>query len=399
MLARLGNPQDKLPPVIHIAGTNGKGSTTAFLRAIAEAHGKTVHVDTSPHLIRVNERIRVAGHLISDDDLRRHIDTVLKANNGEPLSFFEGMTVASFLAFTETPADLTLVEVGLGGRFDSTNVFDAPAVSVITPIAFDHREFLGRHLSQIAWEKAGIIKPGCPVVSATQTRDVHKTLLAEASFCKAQIQFLADEISIEVSDDGRVSYQTGALSLNDAELGLTGPHQRQNAALAILALKTAGLFELEADKIKAGLKAVTWPARLQKLDEGPLTAKLPGKTVYLDGGHNPHAANAISEVFRDKPPVAIILSMLATKDARSFISNLSGIAEQIIAIPLPSSHRCQPPDYLASLAEANGVQGRTAESLDAAIEMIGASASDTALIAGSLYMAGDVLRANQQIIT
>lgn len=182
VLERLGRPQDRLPPVIHIAGTNGKGSTTAFIRALAEAHGLKVHVDTSPHLIRVNERIRIAGKLISDAELKRLTDRVLEANRGEPLSFFEGMTAASFLAFTETHADLTLVEVGLGGRFDSTNVMDTPRVSVITPIDFDHKDFLGHHLAQIAWEKAGIIKAGCPVVSADQTRDVHKTLVAEARY-------------------------------------------------------------------------------------------------------------------------------------------------------------------------------------------------------------------------
>ena len=182
VLDRLGRPQDHMPPAIHVAGTNGKGSTTAFMRAIAEAHGLKVHVDTSPHLVRVNERIRIAGDLISDDYLMALSRRVLEANGGEPLSFFEGMTCVAYLAFAENPADLTIVEVGLGGRFDSTNVIDHPAVSVITPIAIDHKEFLGRHLCQIAWEKAGIIKPGAQVVSNIQTPDVLRTLKAEAVY-------------------------------------------------------------------------------------------------------------------------------------------------------------------------------------------------------------------------
>ncbi len=386
-----------MPPVIHIAGTNGKGSTTAFLRALAGAHGLRVHIDTSPHLIRVNERIRVAGELISDDALRRHIDTVLEANDGEPLSFFEGMTIASFLAFTETEADLTLVEVGLGGRFDSTNVFAAPKVSVITPIAFDHKEFLGSHLCQIAWEKAGIIKPGCPVVSASQTSDIARTLRAEASYRDAPISFLSEKADLTVSE-GSQSIRLPGLELNDVELSLSGPHQLQNAALALLAFQTASICPISDSAVRMGLANAKWPARLQTLSDGPVTQKLDGKKVLLDGGHNPHAAKAIAQALAADAPVTVIVAMLGNKDARSFLEIIAPVAERVIAVPMPGDRNGHAPDRLAGIASGLGMSASTAGTLSDALELASGTHSQTVLICGSLYFAGDVLKANEQVI-
>lgn len=399
VLERLGRPQDRLPPVIHIAGTNGKGSTTAFLRAIAEAHGLKVHVDTSPHLIRVNERIRVAGELISDGALRRHIEAVLEANNGEPLSFFEGMTAASFLAFTETPADLALIEVGLGGRFDSTNVFNAPRACVITPIAFDHKEFLGRHLAQIAWEKAGIIKPGAEVVSAVQVSDVARTINAEANYQDAKLTNLADAVRFENHENDHVDFHLPGLSIEGATPALRGTHQASNAALALLALQKSGVVELNVSACKSGLEKAEWPARLQKLEDGPLTQKLGGRKVLLDGGHNPHAAIAIAKALQGDAPLPIILGMLARKDSKGFIEALAPIAERIITMALPTHHNGRDPNDLAAIAQATGLSSLAVNNLNEALIAANQSSADTVLICGSLYMAGDILKANGQMIT
>ena len=398
VLGRLGNPQDRLPPVIHIAGTNGKGSTTAFLRAIAEAHGKKVHVDTSPHIINVNERIRVAGELISDEQLWACLQAVLEANDGESLSFFEGMTIASFMAFADTPADLTLVEVGLGGRFDSTNVFKSPRVSVITPIDLDHKEFLGRHVAQIAWEKAGIIKPQCHVVSAAQQRDVRKTLLAEAAYRDAPISFLDDVLELSPGTCDGQSIRLAELTIRDTELGLMGDHQYQNASLALLALQTANLFDLDPDAIRRGLKAVSWPARLQKLDDGPLTRILSGKTVLLDGGHNPHAAAALAKSLAPQAPMPVIMAILATKDVQSFLAPMRDIAERLIAIPIPGKHNAHSPEAIAAYARNIGIDATTASDVMEAAKLAASSTCETALICGSLYLAGSVLAANDQSI-
>ena len=399
VLEKLGRPQDRLPPVIHIAGTNGKGSTTAFMRAIAEAHGLKVHVDTSPHLIRVNERIRVAGELISDADLRRHVRAVLDANAGEPLSFFEGMTIASFLAFAETPADLTLVEVGLGGRFDSTNVFDKPAASVITPIAFDHKDLLGHNLCQIAWEKAGVIKAGCPVISAEQDREIERTLRAEATYRGAPFTKLSDVMRMEKDPYATLTFQTNGLFVDKIKTGLMGKHQCQNAALAVQALSTAGVFKLQPDMVRTGLANASWPARLQILKPGPLVTASGNKTVILDGGHNPHAASAICTALKERAPVPIICAMLGTKDSESFMREIAPIAERLIAIPLPGAKKSQTPETLVKAASKYGIPAETSSDLDQAVEIAKSSKQKTLLICGSLYLAGDVLKANGEVIT
>ena len=397
VLEALGRPQDRLPPVIHIAGTNGKGSTTAFLRAIAEAHGLKVHVETSPHLIRVNERIRIAGELISDDEMRRYAERVLAANAGDPLSFFEGMTCVAYLAFAEVPADLTLVEVGLGGRFDSTNVFDRPAACVITPIDFDHRDFLGRHLCQIAWEKAGIIKPDTPVVSAQQNSEVLRTLQAEAKYQGAPFYRLEDRISVKPGEEG-AHYALENLSFGPVQPGLLGDHQYWNSALAVAALEIAGVFELDADKVCDGLKRVEWPARLQTLKDGPLTALLPGKTVLLDGGHNPHAARALREAMTAHQPIAMALAMLKVKDVAAYLAEIAPIVGHIACVPMPGDRNGHEPDYVAACAQGLGLSASVHTDLEDGLSRLAQEKSDHALICGSLYLAGDVLSKNGEHI-
>ncbi|MAI91643.1 folylpolyglutamate synthase/dihydrofolate synthase family protein [Ponticaulis sp.] len=398
VLEALGRPQDKMPPVIHVAGTNGKGSTTAFMRAIAEAHGLKVHVDTSPHLISVNERIRIAGKLISDEALRSYAERVLEANGGEPISFFEGITCCAYLAFSETPADLTLIEVGLGGRFDSTNVFDHPAVSVITPIDYDHKEFLGRHICQIAWEKGGIIKSGSPVVSAPQHSEVARTLKAEARVRKSDISFL-NPSDISFGEAGTLSAKLGDVSIEDMPLGLEGPHQAGNASLAIMALQASGVFELKDEALRAGLAKVSWPARLQPLGEGDVTRALPGKTVLVDGGHNPHAARAISKALAPHAPVPAIIAMLSVKDAKSYLSEMASSLGHVAIIPMPGDRKGHDPEALAEVAREIGLSASAYQSFDDALARIAQEKSDHALICGSLYLAGDVLARNGEVIS
>ena len=403
VLEALGRPQDRLPPVIHIAGTNGKGSTTAFMRAIAEAHGLKVHVDTSPHLIKVNERIRLAGELISDEALRALMERVLDANAGEPLSFFEGMTCAAYLAFSETPADLTLVEVGLGGRFDSTNVFDKVAVSVITPIDYDHKDFLGFHLCQIAWEKAGIIKADAPVVTASQAREVERTLRAEAVYRGAPFFRLEDVAGYEVTShdpaDMRMTLTVDELELEDVGLGLYGVHQFSNAALAIYAWQKSGVVSLKTDKVQAGLMAVDWPARLQTLKDGPVTQMLPGKKVVVDGGHNPHAAVAIAQTMVAHAPVSVAIAMLKVKDAGEYLKNLGPVIGHLACIPMPGDRNGHDPAHLKAVAEKLGLSASAHDSLDAGLERLAYEKSDLAFLCGSLYLAGDILRRNGEEVS
>ena len=398
MLEALGRPQDRMPPVIHVAGTNGKGSTTAFMRAIAEAHGLKVHVDTSPHLIRVNERVRLAGELISDEALRGFAERVLAANDGGVLSFFEGMTCIAYLAFSEVPADLTLVEVGLGGRFDSTNIFDKPAVSVITPIDYDHKDFLGRHICQIAWEKAGIIKTGALVVTAVQRSEVLRTLRAEALYQGTSLTSLSEVSDMSVDARG-VTLEVDGLTLQGVEPGLTGEHQYANAALAVLALKRSEVFRLQTDRVLDGIRNVEWPARLQTLSMGPMTALLPGKTVLIDGGHNPHAAAAINLALMAHAPLPAAMAMLKTKDAASYLSEMKPVLGHLACVPMSEGHNSQDPAVLAEVARKLGISASVHESLEDGLRRLAQEKSDHALICGSLYLAGDVLARNGETIS
>ena len=298
LLETLGRPQDKLPPTIHVAGTNGKGSTCAYLRAMAEQAGLKVHVYTSPHLVRFNERIRLAGELVSDEDLVTWLDRVYAALEGREITRFEATTATALLAFSEIPADLLILEVGLGGRFDATNIIERPALSVITPVDFDHKQFLGSDLAKIAGEKAGIIKPGLPAVSAIQARVCGDVIRARAAELGAPLTVLRMEDIEKVPE----------------RVALPGTHQRYNAALAGLAMRTLKVPAIPDSAIWEGAQSAVWPARMQKLANGPVTDMAGGAEVWLDGGHNPHAATAIAELLREMGGrTVMVTAMIASK--------------------------------------------------------------------------------------
>jgi dihydrofolate synthase/folylpolyglutamate synthase len=323
LLAALGHPERRLPPVIHVAGTNGKGSTVAYLRAIAEAAGLRVHAITSPHLVRFAERIRIAGELISDEKLEELTDRLEAANAGEPISFFEITTVLALQAFADMPADLCIVEVGLGGRFDATNIFDAPAVSVITPIDYDHLELLGPDLSKIAWEKAGIIKRGRPVVSARQLDEALEAVEREADDRMAPL-FLMGRDFDAWEERGRLMVQMPDRLLDLPPPSLFGGYQFENAGLAVAAALTFDRT-LSEEVLAKGVSSAVWPARFQRLTKGPLAAlaKARGSDLWLDGGHNPHAGRALAEaasrlVDRDPRPLVLVTGMFTRKDALGY---------------------------------------------------------------------------------
>lgn len=382
LLARLGRPQERFPPVIHIAGTNGKGSTAAFIRAMAEAAGLSVHVSTSPHLVRINERVRLAGSLIDDTYFLDCAQRAAAAAEGHTVSYFELTFAAAALAFAETPADLLILEVGLGGRLDATNVVDHPAVTVITPIAFDHMAILGRTIARIAFEKAGIIKQGCPVVSALQHSDAAGVIAEEAFARSAPLHLVSpDEVK-------RIT----------SPIGLAGSHQKANAALAVKALKVWGHPAISNDAIVRGIGDVVWPARMQKLRPGPLTDRCAGRDVWLDGGHNAHAATAVSDVLTDLGGrTALVLSLLEGKDAHGYIEALGNFNGRLIACPNAEGHAGCDPAALAAIARSNGLRAEAANTFDDAIALAVSGAEDRVLICGSLYLAGYVLRRNNEL--
>lgn len=382
VLEALGRPQDKLPPTVHVAGTNGKGSTCAYLRAMAEADGLKTHVYTSPHLVRFNERIRLAGDLVTDAALIEWIDRVYAALNGRPITRFEATTAVAVLAFSEIPADLLVLEVGLGGRFDATNIIDVPALSVITPVDFDHKQFLGSDLAKIAGEKAGIIKPNVPVVSAIQARVCGDVIRAQAA---------------------RLNAPLSALSIEDIEkvperVALPGTHQRYNAALAGLAMRTLSQPQISNQAIWTGAQMADWPARMQKLADGPLTGLTEGAELWLDGGHNPHAATAIAELLREMGGrTVMVTAMIASKDHGGFFHAYKGVIDAVYTMPNAPGHAGAAPDELADTARRYLPQAEPCASLEAALQAAAASAPDRILIGGSLYMAGEVLEKNGQL--
>ena len=405
VLEGLNRPQDRLAPVIHVAGTNGKGSTVAFLRALAEAQGLAVHVDTSPHLIRVNERIRLAGRLIEDDHLEALIERVLAANGGGTLSFYEGMTAAALLAFSEVPADLVVLETGLGGRFDSTNVVDQPAVSVITPIDFDHLDFFLKApvhedpLTQIAWEKAGIIKQGRPVVSAPQANRALAMIEAETHAKGASLKLLGRDAQVS-GTDRNFTYRGERTVLADIPLALEGPHQVMNAGVALLALEQLkGMDQLHLHAPK-GLKSADWPARMHRLSPGPVTERLGARAVWVDGGHNPHAARALARKFGEDGPVDLVCAMMASKDAAGFFHAFSGRDVRVFAGPMPPGFKGHEAAALAAFAHGAGLEAVPYDTIDQALDAV-ALAPDhrTTLICGSLYLAAMILGANGEVIS
>ncbi|HEX5775754.1 MAG TPA: folylpolyglutamate synthase/dihydrofolate synthase family protein [Caulobacteraceae bacterium] len=401
LCAALGDPQRKLPPVVHVAGTNGKGSTIAYLRAIAEAAGLRVHVFTSPHLVRFAERIRLAGTLISDEHLTDVLARVEAANAGEPITFFEITTAAAFQAFSEVEADLCLLEVGLGGALDATNVIERPAVSVICPVDYDHREFLGESLEGIAGEKAGIIKPAAHVVVARQPEAAMAVIEARASALGAQLQVMGTDFDAW-SEAGRLMVQTGDRLLDLPLPSLPGPHQLDNAGLAVVAALTLREARIDEAAIAHGVASAEWPARFQRLTKGPLgeLAKAAGADLWLDGGHNPHAGDAaartLADLAKDGRPPVLIVGMLANKDAEGFLRAFADLKPRVIATPFVSEATASP-EHIAKAARAAGLEAEVADDLEnATARALECAGPPHVLICGSLYLAGEVLAMSEE---
>ena len=396
VLKKNGDPQHKLPPTIHVAGTNGKGSTTAFLRAMAEAQGLRVHVYTSPHLVSFCERIILAGNTIEEPTLLDILARVQAANAGKPPSFFEATTAAAFLAFSETSADLLILEVGLGGRFDATNVINRPAACIITPIDYDHAEFLGRDLAQIAREKAGIFKAHTPAFSAEQSNLVRAVLDTEAAKTRCKLQSMGEQFSA-YAQQGRLIFEDENTLLDLPLPALHGAHQTQNAGLAVAVAKS---LLIDERAIAKGIETASWPARLQPLSKGPLAemANAAGAQLWLDGGHNPHAgralANAMAELDAREPrPLFLIMGMLANKDAPGFLDAFEGLAQKLIAVPI-EGHASLSPENLIDIAKGRNIKAEASDNVETAIAKIleaNPKTSPRILICGSLYLAGTVL--------
>ncbi|HLY05891.1 MAG TPA: folylpolyglutamate synthase/dihydrofolate synthase family protein [Rhizomicrobium sp.] len=404
LLAALGNPHKHLPPVLHVAGTNGKGSVCAFLRAMLEAQGLRVHVYTSPHLVRFNERIRIAGRLIEEDDLADTLEECERANDGAPITFFEITTTAALLAFARHPADALVLEVGLGGRYDATNVVDRPRVAAVTPVGLDHQEFLGSNLADIAAEKAGIIKRGVPVVVGPQD-DVPRDVIARAAEALGAPAFLFGQDYFAHQEQGRMIYQDEKGLLDLPLPRLVGRHQIDNAAVAIATLRAGG-WGLEP-AIERGLRTVEWPARMQRLSRGPLIDLAPKNAeIWLDGGHNPHGGAAVARTIADfeeraEKPLYLICGMLKTKDARGFLSAFHGLARHVVTVSIPGEEASRGSGELYDFARASGLDASPAEDLEDAMMQVSAwsrarpfEGPPRILICGSLHLAGHVLAAN-----
>lgn len=395
LLANLGHPERSLPPVIHIAGTNGKGSTLAMIRAGLEAVGKRVHVYTSPHLARFHERIVIAGKTIPEPELVELLAECETANGGEPITFFEITTAAAFLAFSRVPADYTLVEVGLGGRVDATNVFDAPRLTIITPVSIDHTQYLGDTIEAIAGEKAGIIKRNTPCILAPQIPAAQDVIEARAGRLGAPLLASGQQWSVAREDDSLVYRDENGL-LDLPLPSLPGPHQVMNAGAALAALRELGLGE---DAYRGAMTDAVWPARMQRLVRGPLVdaAAAGDCELWLDGGHNPAGAQAVAATLSMLPPrpVFLICGMLNTKDIAGYMRPLASIAESLTAVAIPGEENTLPAEATASAAATVGLAATTAPDTMAAVRALAAAhPGSRLLICGSLYLAGRVLRDN-----
>jgi len=399
LLSALGHPERQLPPVIHIAGTNGKGSVVAMLRAMLEASGRRVHVYTSPHLVRFAERIRLAGTLIDEAYLTDLLEECERVNQGLPITFFEITTCAAFLAFARHPADVVLLETGLGGRLDATNVVECPALTVIAPVALDHQQFLGETLDAVAAEKAGILKPGVPCVVAGQAPEAAAVIARRATEIGAALALAERDWFWAPDSEGGVSVGCRTWPAP----ALVGDHQKENAALAIqAALALPDDLRPDDAAIRTGLRAVIWPGRLQRLDQGNLVSCLgPGWKVWLDGGHNPHAGAALATMvtsWRDRP-LHLIVGMLDTKDQPGFLAPLLGGAASVQVVPVPDCEAGVPPALLAERARGVAPAGLAVserEDVAEALRCLAVTGIPQArvLICGSLYLAGAVLRDN-----
>ena len=399
LLAALGHPERRVPPVVHVAGTNGKGSVLAYLRGMFEAAGRRVHVYTSPHLVRFNERIRLAGRLVEEEALTGLLEECERANGGEPITFFEITTAAAFLAFERTSADLLLLETGLGGRLDATNVIDRPLATAITPVSFDHKQFLGDTLAAIAGEKAGILKPGIPAAIGPQPAEALRVIEARARAIDAPLHRFGAEWSVEPEGEGLI-YRGPSGARRLPSPNLPGRHQIDNAGVALACLDILGpSYGLSDAQIAAGLRRAEWPARLQRLTRGPLAALLPrGSELWLDGGHNQAAGEVLAEMakgWRDRP-LHLVFGMLDTKEPREFLKPLAPLVRSLIAVPIPGEHASLTAAQVAEHARAVGIPAKEASGVDAAVAAIASAASGACriLICGSLYLAGSVLAEN-----
>lgn len=404
LLALLGNPQERLPPVIHVAGTNGKGSTIATLRAIMEAAGLSVHVYTSPHLVKFHERIRLGkaggGELIAEPALTDLLEECERMNGGEPITFFEITTAAAFLAFARNPADYLLLEVGLGGRLDATNMIAHPALTIITTVDYDHQHYLGTTLTAIAQEKAGILKRGVPAIIGAQPDEALAEIERIAARVGAPLR-IANRDWQAYAQHGRLVYQDEHGLLDLPMPVLAGPHQIDNAGNAIAALRVLADSRVDDSHIEAGLRHVSWPARMQRLGPGRLTESLPTNIeLWLDGGHNPSAGRALAQAFkslneRSPRPLVLIWGMLNSKDAGAFIAPFAGLAEHVLTLTIPDEENALPAPTLAKAARAHGLVAEPAPSLQTALERASSlTPAPRILICGSLYLAGRVLAAH-----
>ena len=392
--------------MIHIAGTNGKGSTLAFLRAILEASGARVHAYTSPHLIRFNERIRLAGVLVTDEDLTAALAECERVNAGAPITFFEITTAAAFLLFSRHPADWLLLETGLGGRYDATNVVAAPAASIITSVSHDHAEFLGTDLLGIAREKAGIFKHDCPAIVAEQSDDVRDVLEREARRAGVPLRMAGRDFFVS-EERGRLVFEDERGLLDLPVPKLFGRHQHRNAAAAIAALRWIAP-QLHQTEFERGLMNVTWPARLQRLAAGPLVAQAPrGSEVWIDGGHNADGGRVIAEAMGEieeiaSAPLVLVCGTLSTKETDKFIAAFHGLAHRVFAVPISGEHGARSADEVAAIAVSEGLEAEATTGLADAFLKIAQRAWEKPpriLIAGSLYLAGEALRDNNVALT
>jgi dihydrofolate synthase / folylpolyglutamate synthase len=398
LLAALGDPHEKLPPVIHVAGTNGKGSTVATMRACLEADGYRVHAYISPHLVRFHERIRLAGQLIEEDRLIELLEECERANGGAPITYFEITTTAAFLAFARTAADFVLLETGLGGRLDATNVIRCPAATAITPISLDHQSFLGDTIAAIAGEKAGILKPNSPAIIGPQMPAAASIIAARAAAVAAPLYRFGHEWRCEANGDG-MRYEGPRWQLDLPRPSLIGAHQIANAGAAIACLEQLAGVRIDRETVADGLRHINWPARLQRLTRGPLVELLPaGCELWLDGGHNPGAGEVLAAAVSDwaARPLYLIVGMLNTKNAAGFLAPLAAHARALYAVTIPGEENPLPAAAIAAAACSVGLRARESATVAAALTAIIADQGGPAriLVCGSLHLAGTVLADN-----
>jgi dihydrofolate synthase/folylpolyglutamate synthase len=406
LLGKLGNPERRMPPVLHVAGTNGKGSTCAFMRAMLEAAGKRVHVYTSPHLVRFHERIRLSGKLIDEDELQALLEECETANGGEPITFFEITTAAAFLAFSRRRADALILEVGLGGRLDATNVIESPAVTVITPVDLDHQQYLGDDLKTIAGEKAGIMKRRVPCVIGPQTDEARELIEERAIQLGIPLSIWGQDFMAH-EEHRRMVFQDENGLIDLPMPRLPGAHQIVNAAVAIAALRKATGFTIEDRALEDGLMSVDWPARMQRLTRGPLVNAAPKDAeIWLDGAHNPHGGRALAHAIADLEethprPLYLVCGMLQTKDPRGFFAAFRDLAKHVTTVEIPGEAASLGAGQLYDAARAEGLDAHPAPSIEDAMLQIEARAQlaksktpPRIVLCGSLRLAGAVLREN-----